>query len=720
MLNILSRAVRSTLAVVRSQAAKMQSGTATPPLLVDVLLPPNEKTFTSTATTPTMVDMEAIYPTLVTAIQRLKHRTLDLLLTDVRSEHIKEMSLEPTVLSEEQQMANQQFVFASTLLATSVVLFAVTPHLVLLMGPFYIYLNFPYYKRAYMDLIERRKVTTLTVDTTLAMGAILYTPINPGVIVAGAMAGWIYAYVAKVIAGAKDGTRKELTNLMGDQPRSVWMLVDGVEMYVPFDTVGMDSLLVVDAGQTVPVDGVITDGVATIDQHRLTGEAQPVERYRGDQVFAATLVLSGRIIVRVEKTGADTAAAQIGQMLTNTSDFTASVELRGQEIANRAALPTLLFGLATLPVLGADRMLAILFSRLGYNMHLIGPLSVLNYLQETAHEGILIKDGRALEQIHKVDTVVFDKTGTLTLEQPTLCAIHLCADLDETTLLTYAATAEQRQSHPIARAILQAAQERELTLPAISEATYEVGYGIHMAVEDRYRVQVGSHRFMAMSQVSIPDHIEQATQSAHDHGHSIVYVAFDGQLAGAIELRPSIRPEAQQIVNHLHARGITTYIISGDREEPTRILAKQLGIKNYIAETLPEDKAAQIARFQSEGKFVCFIGDGINDAIALRTAQVSISLRGATSLATDTAQIIMMDQSLRQLITLLRLSDEFEANMQINLLTSVVPGLLIVGGAFAGVVSYTSSIPIYAVGLALGMGSAMMPRVKLIRRLLTS
>jgi Cu2+-exporting ATPase len=223
---------------------------------------------------------------------------------------------------------------------------------------------------------------------------------------------------------------------------------------------------------------------------------------------------------------------------------------------------------------------------------------------------------------------------------------------------------------------------------------------------------------MAMSQVSLPDQIEQATNTAHEHGHSMVYVALDGQLAGALELRPSIRPEAQQIVDHLHARGITTYIISGDHEEPTRILARQLGIDNVVAETLPEDKAAQIAKFQSEGKFVCFIGDGINDAIALRTAQVSISLRGATSLATDTAQIIMMDQSLRQLSTLLRLSDEFEANMQMNLTTSIVPGLIIIGGAFAGVVSYTSSIPIYAAGLTWGAVNAMLPRVKLMRRLL--
>ncbi len=315
------------------------------------------------------------------------------------------------------------------------------------------------------------------------------------------------------------------------------------------------------------------------------------------------------------------------------------------------------------------------------------------------------------------------KTGTLTQELPHVGHLFTCQGINEQQLLTYAAAAEHRQTHPIARAILQEASRRGLSVPAISEAAYEIGYGIKVTLDGKL-IRVGSHRFMAMEAITIPEEIESIRQTAHQEGHSLVYVAINDQLAGAIELVPTVRPEAKRIVDYLRQAGLEMAIISGDHERPTRALATYLGIDRYFAETLPEntypaplDKADLISQLQKEGtpvqrsrKTVCFVGDGINDSIALKKANVSISLRGASTIATDTAQIILMDQTLNELQTLFELSEQFESNMHTNLMTTVVPGVIIIGGAFAGLIGYGSSIGVFTVGLVAGITNAMRPR----------
>jgi P-type E1-E2 ATPase len=208
---------------------------------------------------------------------------------------------------------------------------------------------------------------------------------------------------------SKDTTRKRLTNLFGEQPRMVWILKEGVEIEVSYESLVRGDIVLVQAGQIVPVDGVLTQGHASVDQRMLTGEAQPVEKGPGDTVFAATIVLMGKLYLRVDKIGADTMAAQIGKILENTSAFASSAQLRGKEIADKFAAPTLGLGCVAAVIVGPSAGLAVLLSGVGYSMRILGPLSVLNNLLLAAEHGILIKDGRALERIGAVDTVVFDK-----------------------------------------------------------------------------------------------------------------------------------------------------------------------------------------------------------------------------------------------------------------------------------------------------------------------
>lgn len=642
------------------------------------------------------------------AIQKFKKEKIDSVRFDEYDEQLKKFSFEEKELSEEERVANQLVVNSSLLFASTAICALVYPPLVYLHIPPMLYLALPFYKQGVEDLFYRRKVTTVVVDTVFGLGSLTYTVATPSVLVIGTAGGLIMALNNKVATQSKDNTRKSLTNLFGEQPKHLWIVKDDIEIEVPFESVQAGDIVVVHAGQMIPVDGTIYDGVASIDQHMLTGESQPAEKAEGDPVFAATVVLSGKIYIQVQKTGVETAAAQIGQILDQTSHFTSSIQLRGKEIADQAALPTLLFSGLTLPFFGPDKALAVLFSGIGYNMQMLGPISVLNYLYVMSQHGILIKDGRALEQVSKIDTIVFDKTGTLTLEQPYVGKIYSYNGYTEQELLTYAAAAEERQTHPIALAILEEAQERGLTVPSISEASYEIGYGIQVTLDEKL-IRVGSNRFMAMESIAMPEEIESIAKEGHQEGHTLVYVAIGEQLAGAIELVPTIRPEAKRIVNHIRQLGIDMVIISGDHERPTRALAEELGIEQYFAETLPEHKADHIERLKAEGKFVCFIGDGINDAIALKKAHVSISLRGASTIATDTAQIILMDQTLNQLEELFTISEQFESNMQLNLASTVVPGVMIIGGALTGLVGYGASTALFFAGMTAGVANAMRP-----------
>ena len=333
----------------------------------------------------------------------------------------------------------------------------------------------------------------------------------------------------------------------------------------------------------------------------------------------------------------------------------------------------------------------------------------MNYLSIASRHNILIKDGRVLERLKTVDTIVFDKTGTLTLEQPHVAQLHVIqAGLTENELLIYAATAEYRQPHPVAQAILSEAKQRNLSLMAIDEASYEVGYGIKVWIREK-QIRVGSSRFIIQEGLTIPAQMETVLNRCQTQGFALILVAIDEQVVGAVELHATIRPEAKRVIEDLRKRDLSLVIISGDQTEPTQKLASELGIDSYFANTLPENKAQIIQQLQEEGRVVCFIGDGINDAIALKQADVSLSLKGATTIATDTAQVVLMDKTLNQLDTLIGLGHKYDATLRTGFITTVIPGVICIGGVFfAGFGIYTVEI-LFQLGFFSGLGVTMLP-----------
>ncbi|CAK8715814.1 Heavy metal translocating P-type ATPase [Candidatus Electronema halotolerans] len=559
---------------------------------------------------------------------------------------------------------------------------------------------------ALQDLKNRRYMSIFVVESVLFIGMIL-----TGHLILATFSSLFGDSIVKLINKTEESANKQLVNVFGKHPEKVWLKKDGLEIQVDFDSIQAGDTVVVSAGEMIPVDGQVMEGLATVDQHILTGESQPVEKMNGDKVFAATLVISGRIHILVETAGQNTVAAKIGDILNNTKQYKDKLMARGQEITE-SLLPLQLSVFAfTLLLLGKTSALTVLWTGLGTTMVMLGPITVLNYLRVFSRNGILIKDGRVLESLHQVDTIVFDKTGTLTMEQPEVGAIHCLSGWEEEEVLLCAAAAERRQSHPVAKAILSKAAAFDIGLPDLDSAHYEMGYGIKVLVKGK-RVQVGSARFMQRENIALPEQVLDIQEQAEDEGYSLIYVGIDGELAGILEMRPCIRPEAATVVRHLKERGMKLYIISGDHEHPTKKMAEQLGMDHYFAEVLPERKAELVKTLAEKGRFVCFIGDGINDSIALKSAQVSVSIQGASTAATNTAQIIFMDGTLNHLQQLFLFSDEFEKTMKVNFYTSVVPGVLCFGGVYFLHIGLTAGMGLFYAGTAAGLFNTFVPVLK--------
>jgi Cu2+-exporting ATPase len=605
------------------------------------------------------------------------------------------------------EFAHQFKVSIVSLVVSFISQFFYAPMKVVSLGLF-MYVGFPYMKEAEKALIEKRKFNSNVSDAIVTLGCVATNQYF-----AFGMAQMHYYFSQKMISKLEDKSKAMLLNVFEQQPCSqVWVLKENVEIEIPLETLHINDIVILKGGEVVPVDGLVTDGMAMVDQHALTGESQPVEKEVGDQIFAGTLMMTGRVCVKVEKAGKDTSLSKIGHILNNTLDFKSTTQLKGEQWADQGVF--LQLGITSLALLtvGPLGAIAILNTNFGYRIKLIAPLQTLNHLNLASQQGILIKDGRSLELLSQVDTILFDKTGTLTHEEPEVGRIIVCDHYQEEELLIYAAAAECKLTHPIAKAILNKAEDSQLTLPQVEDSNYQMGYGLTVRIDNKI-IQVGSVRFMGLEGISIPKVIEEEMAHSFNQGHSLVMVAIDHQLCGAIEIQPSIRPEIKEMIRGLRQQGIKHIaIVSGDHQHPTQKLAEELGMDSYFYDVLPENKASIVEELQKQGHSVCFIGDGINDAIAMKKAQVSISLRGATSVATDLAQIVLMDGSLSHLSGLFDVAKRLETQLRNGLIISIAPLPIILVGGFLFHFGILSSFIINHIAVLSGVVYAMKTKLK--------
>jgi heavy metal translocating P-type ATPase len=574
----------------------------------------------------------------------------------------------------------------------------------------YAYTSVPTFKQARRVLFEEKRIGVDALDAVVMVGCLGTMSIFPG-----AVCCWCLSFGRHLVERTRDSSKKMLLNAFGKQPRYVWLDRDGVEVQVAADSLCQGDVVVVHTGEVVAVDGHVVEGMAVIDQHALTGESAPAEKGAGDRVFASTVLLAGRIRVSVETSGSETAAARIGQMLGDTAGYTLSSQHKGERLADNAVIPTLAVGALGWATLGPLGAVAILNSDLGTGIRMAGPLAMCSSLALCASKGILVKDGRALELMDSIDTVLFDKTGTLTRERPEVGRVITVGGWASNEVLRYAAAAERKFHHPIALAILHKAEELGLSLPPADDTQYQMGYGITVQLEG-HTVRLGSRRFMEQEGLSLPPAIRVAQEEAHQDGHTVVMVAIGDHLAGAIELQAAVRPEARSIIQGLRDRGIKHIaIISGDHEAPTRRLAESLGMDRYFAQVLPADKADYVAKLQAEGRKVCFVGDGINDSIALKKADVSISLRGASSIATDTARIVFLDGGISKLCDLKDIARDLGRNVSRSWSMILVPNLANILGVFAFGSGVMTSVITNNVSALAALANGLLPLRKIAR-----
>src|SRR5215472_10414213 len=551
------------------------------------------------------------------------------------------------------------------------------PALLPVSAALFAYTAIPSFRGAYEVLFKERRLGVDLLDSIVVMGCLATLHVFPGAILA-----WCLSVGRYLVRRTEDSSKKLLLGAFGKQPRYVWLVKDGLEIEMPLDRLDKSDVVAVHTGEMVPVDGIIVQGLAMIDQHALTGESVPAEKGVGDRVFASTVMVAGKVHVAVEKSGSETASAKIAQILNDSAGYKLASQHKGERLADKVVIPTLGLGGLAFATLGPTGAVAVVNSDLGTGIRMAAPLAMLSTLALCAQKGVLVKDGRALDLLCEVDTVLFDKTGTLTRERPEVGRVIPANGFRPTQILRLAAAAERRFHHPVALAILQKAAEQNLRLPLTDATQYKVGYGITVGI-DGHRVRVGSRRFMELEGVQQTREVEEALADVHREGHTMVMVAVDGDLGGALELRASVRPEVRGIVQGLGDRDIQHIaILSGDHEAPTRRLAEELGMDRYFAQVLPADKADYVAGLQDEGRKVCFVGDGINDAIALKKANVSISLRGATSIATDTAHVVFMEQGLGKLCELRDIARNLERNVRNSWIMIIVPNVACILGVF--------------------------------------
>ncbi len=550
--------------------------------------------------------------------------------------------------------------------------------------------SIPTFVRALHALFVRREIKVDILDAT-----VIGIGLGFGFVFAGALLVWIVDIGYTILNVTSKTSHQLLAKVFGKQTRRAWLLVDGQEVECKVSDLKKGDLIVVSTGEQVPVDGVVVEGDAMVDQHALTGESAPVEKTSGDSVFAMTLAVAGKIVVRVTETGENTNAAKIVSIIEHSMEHKVRLQSQAERFADLAVVPTLMLGGAGWGFVGPDAMLAIINSDYGTGIRVAGPTALLASLALAAKNGIIIKNANVLESLCQMDAVIFDKTGTLTQETPVVGTIICCdgAAFNEEKILAYVACAERRFSHPIAKAILQRAAELNLQLPPIDESQYHVGFGIDVQVNGD-ALKVGSMRYMQREDIAIPASVSSRLADIHKEGRSAVFAAVNGRLTGVIELQASSRPEAYPIIKALREkRGIQEiYLISGDHQAATRALAERLGISNYFAEVLPQDKAQYVKMLQAKGLKVAMVGDGINDSVALSQANYSISLRGAADIATDIADVVFVEGNLAKFDMLFQISDNLRKNVRRSFGLIVVPNTLCILGAFTGLVGLGTSL----------------------------
>jgi heavy metal translocating P-type ATPase len=530
--------------------------------------------------------------------------------------------------------------------------FSANPLVMALNMPLMLYNAIPIAKRAWKVWANESRLNIDVLDTLAISASVLQG--NP-------LAGCIITWLIKLGDWIRDltaaGQKRAISELLEFQTRTAWLLRNGEIVSVPAAELKVDDVVVVYPGEMIPVDGEILDGQATIDQKTITGEGLPVNRGKGEAAFAATVIREGQITIRALRVGSATTAGQIVHLVESAPIGDTRMQNHAERFADRLVAPTLALATGTAAISGDfNRFLSLVIVDFGTGIRVAAPTSVLSSMTHAARAGMIIKSGGHMEKLAGIDTIVFDKTGTLTHGSPAVMDVLSYQNhITPNHLLGLAAAAETKLQHPVAEALRTRARQLQVNVPPCNETTYRLGLGVEGQVNGYY-IHVGNERFMRQSSI-IVDKAGSDRRALDERGVSSLFIAVDGQLAGLVPYSDEIRAESRPVIQKLHGMGIANSImLTGDNGVVARAVSRNLGLTEHFADMLPEDKAGVIQELQRSGRRVAMVGDGINDSPALSFADVGIAMKHGAEVAHESADVILMEDSLWKLVKAVEIS----------------------------------------------------------------
>ena len=481
---------------------------------------------------------------------------------------------------------------------------------------------------------------------------------------------------------ARGKTSEAIKRLIGLQPKTARVIRDGVEMDIAIEDVGLDETVRVRPGERIAVDGVIIEGHSSIDESMLTGEPVPVQKQQGDKVVAGTINKLGSFLFQARRIGKDTALAQIIEMVRAAQSSKPAIGRLADKVSS-VFVPTVMiiavvtflawfnFGPSEQGVtLAIVTTMTVLIIACPCALGLATPISIMVGVGKAAEYGILIRNGDALQQTGRLDTIILDKTGTVTEGKPSVTEIIPAGDWGEEEILRWSASVEQGSEHPLAEAIVNAASDRQISLLKSEQFAAIAGRGVEAFIEGQ-KVVLGNLKLMREHNIDIDSILGKATALTYK-AQTPMFVAVAGSAVGIVSVADAIKKDSQEAIERLHDFGLKVVLLTGDNEATATAVAQQVGIDQVFAEVLPKDKADMVASLQQQGVRVGMVGDGINDAPALARADVGFAIGTGTDVAIEAADITLMGGSLHGVPDTIRISRMTVRNIKQNLFGAFV------------------------------------------------
>jgi Cu+-exporting ATPase len=632
------------------------------------------------------------------------------------------MALEPrTVTAEEEE--NQEYIFmrnhfwVGAVLSLPLVLIAMRDMLGLgfiealagpkvlhwaeffLATPVVLWCGWVFYKRAWKSVVtwNLNMFTLIGLGTMVAyvysVVALLFPEIFPASFRSAEGTVGVYFEAAAVIVTlvllgqmleqrARSRTGAAIKALLGLAPKTARRIeADGSERDVPLEDVQVGDKLRVRPGEKVPVDGKVLDGASNVDESMITGEPVPVEKHKGEKVIGATVNATGSLVIEAEKIGADTVLSQIVHMVAEAQRSRAPIQKLADIVAGYFVPAVIAVAIAAFIVwslVGPEPRMAyalivavsVLIIACPCALGLATPMSIMVATGKGATFGVLFKDAESIETLRKVTTLVVDKTGTLTEGKPKFSKVLSVDDHDEQDVLQWAASLENASEHPLAAAIVAGAKDRGIELCEASDFNSHTGRGVSGVVDDR-QLQLGNAQLLREHDVAT-DALDDRAEEMRAGGQTAMYLAADGRAVGLVSVADPIKETTPEAIEQLHGENIRLVMLTGDNRTTAEAVASQLGIDDFVADVLPEDKADAVKRYQEEGHVVAMAGDGINDAPALAQSEVGIAMGTGTDVAMESARATLVKGDLRGIVRARLLSKATMRNIRENLFFAFV------------------------------------------------